>query len=89
MFSGRFVGHFRELADEFLEDISHLVVGDMVWMQVDVIHKFCHNKIKQIRLVQSGDLRVYVKGLQNRSRIFGETLDIISQVIGDVRGIIF
>ena len=88
MLTGCFIGHLRETANQILENISHLIIAHSFRRKVNIVHKFLNDQIQQIRLVQTVNLSVYIKGLQYRAGIFRKALDIVNQIVPNQHGII-
>ena len=75
MFSGGFVGQFRELANQFFKDVPHLLVANDFGMQVDVGELF-GDQIQQMGLGQSFNLRMEVEAFKDIADCWGERLNV-------------
>ncbi|HEY2984540.1 MAG TPA: hypothetical protein VGJ38_10330, partial [Jatrophihabitantaceae bacterium] len=62
--AGGLVAHFRELAQQLLEDVAHRLVRDDVRVQLDV-SEVAQHRVQDTGLVQPGDRRVVVVLLQH------------------------
>ena len=51
--AGGFIGEFRELAYQFLEDGAHVRIADLVRVQVDLAELFC-NEVRAGRRWRAG-----------------------------------
>ena len=83
MFPGGFVGKFGELPDEFLEDRTHLRVGDDVGVEVDIGELF-GDEIQEPGLGEPVDLRVEIKVLEDVAHCRRERLHVGAQVFSDI-----
>ena len=64
MFSGGFIGQFRELADQFFKDSAHLSIADGFRMQVDASELF-RDQVQQSGFAQAFHLSVEVKAFKD------------------------
>ena len=85
---GRFVGYLREAADQILENIAHLIVAHGFRRKVNIACKFLHDQKQEVRLVQTVNLGVDVKGLQYGAGIFRKAFDIVDQIVPNQHGVI-
>ena len=83
----RFIGYLREATDQILENISHLIVAHGFRRKINIARKFLHDQKQEVRLVQTVNLGVDVKGLQYGAGIFRKALDIVDQIVPNQSGI--
>jgi len=83
MLAGGFIRDFGKLADKFLEHQTHLVVVDLVRMQID-LSEFFGDLIEQTGFMQALDLVVEVEAFENVPHLDRKALDIGKQVFLDV-----
>ena len=83
VFPGGFVRDFRELADQFLENQSHLGVGNGLGMKIDVDELF-GDQIEQSGFAKSVDLGLELKSFEDVSYRRREGLDVGHEVFADV-----
>ena len=88
MLPGGFVGHLRETVYQVLENISHLIVAHNLRREVNLVHKFLDHQIQEIRLVQTVNLREYVKRLQYGAGVVGKALDIVDEIVPYQHGVV-
>ena len=62
--TGGLVGGFGELADEFLEQVAHLGVGDRVGVQVD-LGELRDDEVEPVLLGEGGDLVLELEPLED------------------------
>ena len=81
--SRRLVRQLRELPDQLLEDVAHLLISDLVGMEVDVRELLC-DLIEELRLRQPLDLGEEIEPLEDVPDRRRERLDVGEQVLPDV-----
>ena len=77
------IGKFIEAADQVLEDEPHLLVGDAVWVQVD-IGELRDDEIEDVRLAHLLDLGLKLKVLEDAAHVGRESVDVADQVFGNM-----
>jgi hypothetical protein len=87
MFSGRFVGGFRKLPDEFFEDEAHFFIGNLIGMKIDR-GKFLNDHEKKVLAVQVGDLFSESEPFEDIPGVFGKVSEIGFKVLSDMLGIV-
>ena len=70
-----------ELADEFLEDVAHVVPGDHLGVQIDGGELF-DDQIQPVGLGQLGDLVEHPEALEDVAHVGREVLDVVDEVVG-------
>ena len=81
--AGRLVGQLGEPADQLLEDEAHLLVADLVRVQVDAGEPLGH-LIEQLGLVEPVDLGRELEALEDVADVLREALDVGEEVRRDV-----
>ncbi len=81
--AGVLVEGLIELADQFLEDVAHLNVGDLVRVQVYGAEAL-HHLEEQARLIELGDGVVEVELFEDFTHVGAEAGDVVAQVGGEV-----
>ena len=81
VFAGIFVEGFIEPAHQFLKDVAHLMVGNLVGMEInDVAGKPLHHQEQQAVIVELGDGVWEVELVQNLPHVIGKTVQVGAQV---------
>jgi len=83
VFSGGLVGEVREFADQILEDVTHLNIGNRLGMKVNFSEPF-HNEEKQIGLIKTLDVILEIEMLEDIPGILREARDKIAEIGGNV-----
>jgi hypothetical protein len=86
VFTGGLVGGFGELADQVLEQVAHLGVGDRRGVQVDLGELGDHQE-KPVLLRQSGDLVLELEPLEHVD-VGREPVDVVDQVRPEPVGVL-
>ena len=76
---GIFVEGLVELADEFLEDEAHLLVGNLVWMELRALKPIDH-LVKKTRVLKPLNCVAELELLDHLSHVRGEARDVGVQV---------
>ena len=83
VFARVLVQRFIELADQLLEDRSHLGVGNAFGAQVHVLEALDH-LVQQLGFLELGDRVVEAEVLDYLQHVGAEARDVIPQVLGEV-----
>lgn len=86
VFAGIFVEGFVELPDQLFEDVAHLMVRDLVRMQIDGLEPLGHLE-QEPGLVELLDRVVEIELLQYLFHVRGEAVDVVSEIGGEIRRI--
>ncbi len=81
--TGRLVGGVRELADQLLEDVSHVVVADLPRAEVDPGEPLDH-LVQQVAILETLDLDVEVVPVDDLRNLGREVSDVVLEVGIDV-----
>ena len=85
--AGIFVQRLVETADQLLEDVAHLQVGDLIGVQIDLPELLQHQE-EEAGAIELGDCVIEVELLQHLTHIGAEAIDVIAQVGGQVWGVL-
>lgn len=83
VFSSRLVGLFGKPADEFFEDVSHLVVGDRARMEVDLV-EFLDYQVQHVPSLHSGELFLELEFLEYLLHVVRKARDVVAEVLRDI-----
>jgi hypothetical protein len=86
MITSRFIRLLAEAPNQLLEDISHFVVANDIWMQVNPTELF-DNEEENIGTIKPLDFLAECKFLQDVLHIAAEAIDVGAKVSGDIVGI--
>ena len=84
--AGVLVHRLAELADQLLEDVTHLQVRHAVGVEVDVLEPLGGQE-EQAGLFELGDGVVEVELLDDLAHVVGKGVDVVLQVGGEVLGV--
>ena len=79
VFPAGLVGHFREPAQQFLEDLSHGVVVHLIGVQID-LGEFVAEDEQAIVFVQPVDELIEVEVFDDVPHIFAEAVEVVAEV---------
>ncbi len=83
---GGLVALLGELADQLLEDVPHLQVGDAVGVEVHR-RELLHDQVQDVGLVEPLDLGLEAEVVDDVAGVGREAVDVAHEVGGDVRGV--
>jgi hypothetical protein len=83
VFAGRLVGEFGELADELLEDGTHIGVAHLVRVQVDLAELF-RDKVEQVGVGKPINLCFQLEAGEDVFHVRGEAVQVRRQIGSDI-----